>query len=459
MDFSKIVELFDKHSASFVSITQHFNTTTSMGRLTLNVLLSFAQFEREVTGERIRDKIAASKKKGMWMSGMSPIGYELKDKKLMIDAVQSEKVRMIFQKYSELKSVPELKYFLDKNNIKTRSGKDFAKGILYNMLQNKVYIGLIVHKGTAYKGEQEAIIDNETFEKTQQLLSQNRITKKCAINSTNPSLLAGKIFDDKGNYMSPSHSNKNNKRYRYYVSQALIQLRKQDAGTISKIPAGEIETFVTNEIKTFLLNVKNIHQYIDNYDIHKQKDLLLTLKNLQTDLKGKLNTMFVRTVLSRIIIYKDKVDIVLCKDNLIKILEAITYNTSFPEELKNESQTPIFISVPIQIVQTPRKASVVIISESNQHKVNVNPQLVKAIGRSYYWSNLLCSGIANNCNDIKEMENLKDSSYITEIVNLRFLAPDIIERILNGTQPIDLTVQKLFKIKTLDWNEQRKLIY
>jgi len=214
MDFSKIVELFDKKSVSFVSITQQFNTTTSMGRLTLNILLSFAQFEREVSGERTRDKIAASKKKGLWMSGKSPIGYELKDKKLVPDKKYLPTVEIIFEKYLELKSVPELKKYLEKNIIKNRTEKYFSKGNLYHILQNKTYIGLITYKENIYNGEHEGIIDKYTFQKTQELLSKNRIRQKSSINSINPSLLAGKIFDDKNNYMSPSHSNKKGKRYR-----------------------------------------------------------------------------------------------------------------------------------------------------------------------------------------------------------------------------------------------------
>ena len=177
MDFSKIVELFDKKSTTFVSITQQFNTTTSMGRLTLNILLSFAQFEREVTGERIRDKVAASKKKGIWMNGKPPIGYELKDRKLVIDKINDKKTKMIFDKYLELKSVPELINYLKENNIKTRSNVFFTKGSLYHILQNKTYIGLITHKDKAYDGEHQAIIDNEVFEKTQLLLIKNRISE------------------------------------------------------------------------------------------------------------------------------------------------------------------------------------------------------------------------------------------------------------------------------------------
>lgn len=458
MDFAKIVDLFDKYSTSFVSITQHFNTTTSMGRLTLNVLLSFAQFEREVTGERIRDKVAASKKKGIWMSGKAPIGYILKERKLLIDNEHAPKIKLIFNKYLELKSVQKLIVHLRENNIKTKHGYAFSKGALYHILANKTYVGFIKHKENVYPGEHQPIIDQETFDQVQIFLSQNKVLKKCSINSKHPSLLAGKIFDDKGNYMSPSHSNKNNRRYRYYVSQAIIQSKKHEAGTVSKIPAGEIESFVTDEIKTFLSDTQNIQQYIENYDVHKQKDLLDTINQFQTDLNDKFNNIFIRTVLSKVILYKEKVEIILCKDQLIRTLEAITYNTLLPEESKNGTKNPITITKFINIVPSSKKGSILIISDSKREESHPNPQLIKAITKSYYWNNLFLSGEVKTSMDIQKLENLKDNSYIKDILRLRFLAPCIVETILKGTQSVDLSIQKLFSIRTLDWQEQKELL-
>lgn len=207
MDFSKIIDIFDKHGTSFVSITQQFNTTTSMGRLTLNILLSFAQFEREVTGERIRDKIAASKKKGMWMSGCPPLGYKKENKKLVVEEKEAQKVKLIFDKYLDLQSVPKLMEYLKTENIRTRSDKEFFKGELYHMLSNKVYIGKIVHKENVYEGEHDGIIDDITFEKVQKLLYENKLDKICGTKCASNSLLTGLIFDDKNNKMTPSHSN------------------------------------------------------------------------------------------------------------------------------------------------------------------------------------------------------------------------------------------------------------
>lgn len=193
MDFAKIVDVFDKHETSFVSITQQFNTTTSMGRLTLNILLSFAQFEREVTGERIRDKFAASKKKGMWINGKPPMGYVKKDGRLEVEQNEAKIICMIFDKYLEIGTVPALVDFLKSNKIYTRSGKNFYKGHLYRILSNRTYIGKIVHKSNVYSGLHEPIIDFYVFEKTQQLLAQNALIRKNSTNAESGSLLKGKL--------------------------------------------------------------------------------------------------------------------------------------------------------------------------------------------------------------------------------------------------------------------------
>ena len=258
MDFSKIIDIFDRKETSFVSITQHFNTTTSMGRLTLNILLSFAQFEREVTGERIRDKFAASKKKGMWIGGCTPFGYKKEDNKLVPIETQAEQVDLIFRKYSELKSVFKLKEYLDKNGIKTKKNKNFSKGQLYHLLSNKVYIGKIVHKTNVYAGLHKPIVNLDIFNQVQDILLKNRVDKNCGVKSSSNSLLTGLIYDDNGNKMTPSHSNTRKRRYRYYISQAIKKYNPNKAGTVSKIPAGEIEKFVVENLKEFLQNTKEL---------------------------------------------------------------------------------------------------------------------------------------------------------------------------------------------------------
>ena len=229
-DFAKIVEIFDKRKVSFVSVTQQFNTTTSMGRLTLNMLLSFAQFEREVTGERIRDKIAASKKKGMWMGGNVPLGYVVKDRKLLIDEAAAKMVRHIYRRYLTLGSVRILKEELERDGVvdkvrvdrygRATGGKPLARGALYTMLQNRIYRGRIVHKDKHYPGAHEAIVDESLWDAVQRQLAANRIACATGTHAAEPSLLAGLIYDDGGQRMTPSHANKKGTRYRYYVSQA-----------------------------------------------------------------------------------------------------------------------------------------------------------------------------------------------------------------------------------------------
>jgi site-specific DNA recombinase len=245
-DFAKLVELFDQYEVSFVSITQSFNTTSSMGRLTLNVLLSFAQFEREVIGERVRDKIAASKRKGIWVGGPVPLGYRVIDKKLVVVPEEAEAVRIIFTSYLQLGSIGALIVDLDRRGIRTkangrpddrqRGGIRFGVGSLAHLIKNRFYIGEVVYRGATHRGEHEPILDRKLFEAVQAKLVANAVTRQVRLKGS-PAILTGRIFDDRGNRMSPSHSNKLGVRYRYYVSHAILQKRKADAGSIARVPA------------------------------------------------------------------------------------------------------------------------------------------------------------------------------------------------------------------------------
>src|SRR5665811_2661 len=257
-DFAKLVELFDQFGVSFVSITQSFNTTTSMGWLTLNVLLSFAQFEREVIGERVRDKIAASKRKGIWVGGPVSLGYRCIDKKLVVVPDEAETVRAIFTRYLELGSMGALIEDLDRRGIRTkandringsvRGGIRFGTGALAHLLKNRFYIGEVVYRGATHRGEHEQILDRELFEAVQPKLATNPVTRQIRLKGS-PAILTGRIFDDRGNRMSPSHSNKLGVRYRYYVSHAILQKRKADAGSVARVPAAEIEKLVLDGVR------------------------------------------------------------------------------------------------------------------------------------------------------------------------------------------------------------------
>ena len=256
-DFAKLVELFDGHGVAFVSVTQSFNTTTSMGRLTLNVLLSFAQFEREVTGERIRDKIAASKKKGLWVGGVVPLGYEVKDRKLIVNEEEAATVRLIFSRYLDLGSLSALQRDLRERGIVTRKrtlssgraigGRALTNGPLAYMLRNRMYLGEINHRDKSYPGEHAPIIDARLFEAVQAKLTENRQGRRLRRQSSN-ALLMGKLFDDRGNPMTPSYAIKKGVRYRYYVSSVLNQGRKEEAGSLPRVAAEAVERIVLDAI-------------------------------------------------------------------------------------------------------------------------------------------------------------------------------------------------------------------
>ncbi len=256
-DFARLVELFDQHGVSFVSVTQSFNTTSSMGRLTLNVLLSFAQFEREVTGERIRDKIAASKKKGIWVGGVVPMGYRVEDRKLLVEEAEATTVRLIFERYLVLGSLPALQRELRERGILTRQramasggtrgGVPLTNGPLDHMLRNRMYLGELNHRDCSYPGEHAPIIDPDLFDAVQARLTGNLHERRSA-RSHSDALLKGRLYDDRGNRMSPTYALKKGLRYRYYVSTMLVQGRKSEAGSVPRVPASELESIVMEAI-------------------------------------------------------------------------------------------------------------------------------------------------------------------------------------------------------------------
>lgn len=248
MDFAKLVEVFDRHSVTFVSVTQSFNTTTSMGRLTLNILLSFAQFEREVIGERIRDKVAASRKRGIWMGGWAPFGYEVKDRKLVINEDEAALVRSMFKRFVTGRSATTLARELAKQNVRNKYGKLIDKGYIYKMLNNRVYLGEAVHKGTSYPGEHKAIINQEEWDAVHDVLKVSPHKRAMHSRAKTPALLKGLIFGPSGLAMTPSHTRKRGRLYRYYVSTKIL---KSGAGAcpVGRIPAADIESAVVDQVR------------------------------------------------------------------------------------------------------------------------------------------------------------------------------------------------------------------
>ncbi len=253
MDFAKLVEVFDRNNATFVSITQAFNTTTSMGRLTLNILLSFAQFEREVIGERIRDKVAASRKRGMWMGGCPPVGYDVRDRKLVVNPTEADLVRAVFTGFVETRSGTVLLRRLQESGATTKRGKPFTKTDIYRLLNNRVYLGEAVHKGTAYPGEHAAIITADQWEAAHAVLQVSPRVRRNQTVSQTPALLRGLIFGSDGRAMSPTHARgKRGQIYKYYVSQSVLKGSAADGPEVARVPAGEIETAVITQVRALV---------------------------------------------------------------------------------------------------------------------------------------------------------------------------------------------------------------
>ena len=251
MDFAKLVEVFDRHNVTFVSVTQSFNTTTSMGRLTLNILLSFAQFEREVIGERIRDKFAASRARGMWMGGHPPLGYDVRDRKLVVNDVEAAAVRSVFERFLAVGSATTLAQTLAADGMTTKRGHPIYKGTVYKLLNNRVYVGEAVHKGTAYPGEHQPIVSRAIWDKVHAILAESPRTRAGHTLAQTPALLKGLIYGPTGAAMTPTHTRLGDKLYRYYVSQSVLK-RGADACPVGRVPAAEIEAAVVDQLRGLL---------------------------------------------------------------------------------------------------------------------------------------------------------------------------------------------------------------
>jgi len=444
-DFAKIIERFDKRSVSFVSVTQQFNTTSSMGRLTLNVLLSFAQFEREVTSERIRDKIAASKKKGMWMGGCVPLGYDLKDRKLHINAEEANTVQYIYRRYLELGCVRMLKEDLDRQGIYSKvrgdkGGRSLSRGTLYKILSNPIYIGQIRHKGTCHPGQHEAIIDQELWEQVQQHMASNSVEHKTRSRNTVSCPLTNKLFDISGERLIPVHVNKKGRRYRYYISESLKEGPKDASPNGWRLPGQELERIVTHAA------VEIIHDECAMTSAFQESGI--AIHHIQTALKeaGKIQPdaadVIDRFVL-RVELRQDGIRLTLSLGSLMV------------PEMDSHAVT-IVRDIPMQMKRRGVEMRLII---GGSGPVRVDQTLLKTIVRAHKWFNELASGRVHTMAEIASQEDV-DKSYISRVMTLVFLAPDIIESIIAGRQPADLSVEKLTKRidLPLDWAQQHQLL-
>jgi hypothetical protein len=307
--------VFDRNEVTFVSVTQAFNTTTSMGRLTLNILLSFAQFEREVIGERIRDKFAASRKKGMWMGGCVPLGYDVRDRKLVINETEAPTVRSIFEQFVKIGSATVLARALAAEGVTTKRGRLVDKGYLYKLLNNRVYIGMAVHKGLAYQGEHEAIVGQELWDRVHTIMSESPRLRANRTRAQTPALLKGLIFGADGSAMSPTHTRKGNKLYRYYVSQSVLK-RGPEACPVGRVPAAEIETVVVDQLRALLRTPEIIvatwrsaRSEINGLTEAEVRDALEGLDPLWDELFPAEQALIVQLLVERVEVRADGIDI------------------------------------------------------------------------------------------------------------------------------------------------------
>ena len=425
-DFAKLVELFDRNGVSFVSVTQQFNTTTSMGRLTLNVLLSFAQFEREVTSERIRDKISASKRKGLWVGGMTPLGYDTRDRKIAVNEAEADCVRTIFQSYLRLGSLNLLMADLLARGVVTKvrtlktgqtvGGIAFTRGPLAYLLRNRFYVGEVIFKGETLAGEQPAIIDRELFEAVQAKLNEQVNNYKVS-RTKSVALLLGRIYDDRGHRMTPSHARKEGIKYRYYISSALLQGRAKQAGTVSRIPADEIEALVAKSVRGHL--------------------------NASTEIE---DTALVHNHVARVEVQSDQL--------LIELTNAKGAGRK-PKRVRN------VIEVPWHKTPSTRRREVIYPeSASSQDTRPIRSEnralLVASIARGRRWLDELIADPRATAASIAQREDCT-ARKVNMTISLAFLAPDLVKAAIDGRLPHGMGVAQLSDLP-VEWSRQRQIL-
>ena len=472
-DFAKIVEVFDAAGVSFVSVTQSFNTTSSMGRLTLNMLLSFAQFEREVTGERIRDKIAASKARGMWMGGRVPLGYEVRERKLVVVDTEAENVRHIFHRYLELGSVTELRAELEASAIGGKRkvdgdgtetlGKPLDRGALYHLLQNRLYRGEISHKGAIHPGEHEAIVDEELWARVQTVLAANRVERKLRSNAASPALLAGLVRDEDGVPMTPTHANKKGRRYRYYVSNNLIIGRRPERGGedrsdrsgARRIPAADLEAVVERSIRTFLADEAGLYPLIaatgaDPVHIRSTIALLATTASRWSSLdRAKRISLYDRLV-AGISVRSDEVDIAVRPAALLDLADPVSQTARSTTE-----DTLHHLTVPARLKRVGMEMRLLFEVPHRGPTPKPDRSLLRLLGQAHRFREMLLRGDGSTMAELAEEAGVTPS-WFSRIVRLGFLSPRIITAIVDGTQPLELSADRLLKAGPVSsaWSEQ-----
>ena len=441
-DFAKIVEVLDQAGASFVSITQSFNTTTSMGRLTLNMLLSFAQFEREVTGERIRDKVAASKRKGMWMGGPIPFGYDVVDRKLVINETEAEQVRYIFDSYLTANSIEQMLPELAASGIRSKprttrdgrpsGGTPFRHGGIRHILGNRIYLGVVSHKGQVHPGEHEAIIDQERWDQVQKRLASAAKRPRTGLIN----VLSGRIFDANGKRLIGSYGNKGGRKYRYYVNST------RDNRNGWRLPAGDIEQLVRDALARFLSDPVSLDGQLGSMVLTdaacSRAAKLAPVEGRETALAKTLELLD-----AKVTIEQHNLRIELGRARLAEALRI--------EDQDNLLSEPVFIDNPVALKRRGIELRLVYTSPDAQ-SASKDQKLIHLVRRGWSAWHQLVTG--------PRSDNPVERSHLVRLARLRFLAPDITAAILQGRQPVELTARTLLRCSELpiDWNDQRRAL-
>jgi site-specific DNA recombinase len=434
-DFAKLIELFDAHGVSFVSVTQSFNTHSSMGRLTLNVLLSFAQFERELIGERVRDKIAASKRKGIWVGGPIPLGYAAVDKKIVVVPAEAATVRTIFKRYEVLGSIRALADELDRHGLRSKlrrrsngrtvGGGRFGVGALAHLLKNRFYIGEIVYRGEVHRSQHEPIIDSALFEEVQGKLAAQAVARRGRLQGS-AAILTGRLFDSRGHRMSPSHTNKGGARYRYYVSQVVLQGKPQAAGLVSRVPAAELEAVVVAALRDHLSASGSGQLPDDDRDLLERhlERVTLTLHHLELRLRRSFEP-------------------------------AQADNPANKDPAAPHSADATTITVHWTI---PLSHAVKGIIHVPAHNTPMTPSrresLLVAIAKARSWVDELATGRAGSLAALAGREG-KVERHVRLLLPLAFVSPRIVSGLLEGTTA-GLTITALARALPWCWDEQER---
>jgi len=463
-DFARLAEVLDKRGVSFVSVTQQFNTTTSMGRLMLNVLLSFAQFEREITGERIRDKIAASKKKGMWMGGVPPMGYDIVDRQLVVNEADAATISRIFALYLEERNVPALLDRLERENIRTAArystkgnhygNRPFTRGHLYKLLSNPIYIGRVPHKAISHRGQHPAIIDIAIWEAVQAQLADNTQGPRSRRRRADPQdhLLQGLLHTQSGARFVMGGAYKGARRYRYYVED---QTGGDPKLAAIRLQASEIEAAVITGLRGVLADQRGLLVRLEAANSGEAPAALRSAAMLSEALGGRIDATLIkqlRQMLRRVTVGHDRLLLSVSIGGLRTVL-GIAHATTLGLTNDPEDDQEFSITVPYRAARRGRQMKLVLPNSTNGG--SVDRSLVTAVVRAWDWAERLKSGEVASMAEICAAEGFTDT-YVGQVLPLAFLSPAIVESIVAGTQPPSLTANRLIWGGRLPavWNEQ-----